>query len=62
MAGATDRKCVELRRGRVYDVSGVETLAVVEATIRGIRVIYTGEFDTAAENGVKSERHTEPGT
>ena len=43
-----------LRRGHIYGVQGVETLAVVESTIRGVKVRYTGEFDTEPQPGIES--------
>ena len=49
------RKCVELRRGKIYDVQGVKTLAVVESTIRGIRVVYSGEFEGKVEGAERKD-------
>lgn len=56
----SDRKCVELRRNHVYGVRNVETIAVVESTIRGIRVVYTGEFDIIQESGTIPETGARP--
>ena len=50
----TERKRRELKRGRIYDVRGVETLSVVEDTLRGVRIVYTGKFDIDMDSGVKS--------
>ena len=57
MSDAPERKCVKMRtlkRGRVYCTRGVETIAVMETMIRGIRVQYTGVFDIDPENEVES--------
>ena len=45
-----------LRRGHVYGVKNVETIAVVESTIRGVKVAYTGTFCVDAPSVVDSEK------
>mgnify|MGYP003147913605 CR=1 FL=1 len=46
-----------LKRGRVYDTRGVDTIAVIKTLNRGIRVQYTGAFDTKPLNRVESSHH-----